>query len=115
MQAQYERNPGSVDPRIDLADMLFTYDRAKDAVAVCEEILQINPKIAAGHAIMGASLGTLARNAGFELEFGYANDFYGRSRAYSSSVLTLTGNFLLDPEFLALPDESASPPLVLLD
>ena len=45
----------------------------------------------------GVSLGTLARNAGFEVEFGYANDFYGRSRAYSSSVWTLTGNFLLAP------------------
>ena len=47
----------------------------------------------------GASLGSLGRAAGFELEFGYANDFYGRSEAYSSSVLTLTGNFLLAPKF----------------
>jgi opacity protein-like surface antigen len=47
----------------------------------------------------GVSLGSLGRAAGFELEFGYANDFYGRSEAYSSSVLTLTANFLLAPKF----------------
>jgi len=45
----------------------------------------------------GVSVGTLGRAAAFELEFGYANDFYGRSRAYSSSVWTLTGNFLIAP------------------
>jgi hypothetical protein len=27
----------------------------------------------------------------------------------------ITGNFLLDPEFLILPEESAAQPLVLLD
>ena len=47
----------------------------------------------------GASLGSLGRAAGFELEFSYANDFYGRSEAYSSSVFTLTGNFLIAPKF----------------
>ena len=47
----------------------------------------------------GASAGSLGRNAGFELEYSYANDFYGRSAAYSSSVWTLTGNFMIAPKF----------------
>lgn len=36
-------------------------------------------------------------------------------RAGAEATEAITGNFLLDPEFLTLPDESAAPPLVLLD
>ncbi|HYN21612.1 MAG TPA: DUF4388 domain-containing protein, partial [Thermoanaerobaculia bacterium] len=38
-----------------------------------------------------------------------------RPQAGAEATEAITGNFLLDPEFLTLPDESTAPPLVLLD
>ncbi len=47
----------------------------------------------------GASIGAVGPLVGMELEFGYANDFFGESNAYKSNVLTVTGNFMLAPRF----------------
>ena len=45
----------------------------------------------------GVGLGALGQIVGFELEFGYANKFFGESTSYSSDVLTLMGNLMLAP------------------
>jgi opacity protein-like surface antigen len=47
----------------------------------------------------GASIGAVGRIVGMELEFGYADNFFGESNAFKSNVLTVTGNFLLAPRF----------------
>lgn len=47
---------------------------------------------------IGAGFGTLGPLFGFELDLGYARDFFGESPDYSSSVLTFTGNVLIGPQ-----------------
>lgn len=46
---------------------------------------------------IGAGLGSLGSVLGGELEVSYANDFFGKTPGYSSSVLTVMGNLLLAP------------------
>jgi opacity protein-like surface antigen len=46
----------------------------------------------------GVGFGTMGSILGFEMDFGYAKDFFGESADYSSSVLTFTGNVLLGPQ-----------------
>jgi opacity protein-like surface antigen len=48
---------------------------------------------------LGVSVGTLGSVLGAELEFGYANDFFGDTPGLSSNVLTLMGNVMLAPRF----------------
>ncbi|HKB13875.1 MAG TPA: outer membrane beta-barrel protein [Vicinamibacterales bacterium] len=43
----------------------------------------------------GVGLGTDAAPFGFELDFGYAPDFFGKSSTTDNAVLTLMGNLLL--------------------
>jgi opacity protein-like surface antigen len=48
---------------------------------------------------LGIAVGSLGSVVGTELEFGYAQDFFGDTPGVSSSVLTLMGNFMLAPRF----------------
>jgi opacity protein-like surface antigen len=48
---------------------------------------------------VGVAAGALGRVLGAELEFAYANDFFGDIPGVSSSVLTLMGNVMLSPRF----------------
>jgi opacity protein-like surface antigen len=48
---------------------------------------------------IAVSAGTLGAVLGAELEFAYANDFFGDIPGVSSSVLTLMGNVMLSPRF----------------
>lgn len=45
----------------------------------------------------GVSVGSLGSVLGFELEFGYAKNFFGEAPGFSSSVVTLMGNMMLGP------------------
>ena len=45
----------------------------------------------------GVAFGSMGNLLGAELEFGYAKDFFGESPGYSSSVLTVMGNFMVIP------------------
>lgn len=45
----------------------------------------------------GVSVGSLGSILGFELELGYAKNFFGEAPGFSSSVLTLMGNMMLGP------------------
>jgi opacity protein-like surface antigen len=46
---------------------------------------------------LAVGLGRLSTVLGFEMEFGYAKDFFGSAPAFSSSVLTVMGNVMLVP------------------
>ena len=46
---------------------------------------------------MGVSVGALGKAVGFEEEFGYARDFFGKLPTQSSSVLTLMSNLMIAP------------------
>lgn len=46
----------------------------------------------------GIAVGTFGSVLGFELEVGYANDFFGDAPAFSSSVLTVMANALVGPK-----------------
>ena len=46
----------------------------------------------------GVGLGVMGSLFGFEEEFAYANNFFGETPAYSSSVLTLMSNVMIVPK-----------------
>ncbi|MEQ1897501.1 MAG: outer membrane beta-barrel protein [Vicinamibacterales bacterium] len=46
----------------------------------------------------GIALGSFGPLLGFEVEFGYANDFFGDAPEFSSSVLTVMANALVGPK-----------------
>jgi opacity protein-like surface antigen len=46
---------------------------------------------------VGVGVGTMGNVFGFELEFGYAKDFFGSGPGFDSSMLTLMGNVMLIP------------------
>lgn len=46
----------------------------------------------------GVGVGTMGNVFGFELEFGYAQDFFGSAPGFDSSMLTLMGNVMLIPK-----------------
>jgi opacity protein-like surface antigen len=46
----------------------------------------------------GVGFGTMGPLFGFEMDLGYAQDFFGESPDYSSSVLTFMGNVMLGPQ-----------------
>ena len=48
---------------------------------------------------IGVAVGSLGSVLGAELEFAYANDFFGEIPGVNSSVLTLMGNMMLSPRF----------------
>jgi opacity protein-like surface antigen len=48
---------------------------------------------------LGVAVGALGGFFGTELEFAYAQDFFGEIPGVSSNVLTLMGNFMLAPRF----------------
>jgi opacity protein-like surface antigen len=50
----------------------------------------------------GVSVGTLGSVLGFELEFGYAKDFFGKAPGFSSNVLTLMGNVMVGPNLVVV-------------
>ena len=50
------------------------------------------------HTNFGVAVGALGGFFGFELDFGYAPDFFGESTSQSSDVLTLMGNFMIGPK-----------------
>ena len=45
----------------------------------------------------GVAFGTMGRILGFELDFGYARDFFGEAPGLESNVLTLMGNVMVVP------------------
>jgi hypothetical protein len=59
---------------------------------------------------LGEPLRWAAREAGYLLAAGA-----GEPAPSSGSTEAITGNFLLDPDFLTVPASSEKPPLVLLD
>jgi len=50
------------------------------------------------HANFGVAVGALGGLFGFELDFGYAPNFFGESTQQNSNVLTLMGNVMLAPK-----------------
>jgi opacity protein-like surface antigen len=50
------------------------------------------------HANYGVSFGALGSVVGFEEEFAYTNDFFGKTPNGSSTVITLMSNFMLAPK-----------------
>ena len=50
------------------------------------------------HTNFGVSVGVLGGLFGFELDFGYAPNFFGESTDQNSNVLTLMGNFMIGPK-----------------
>lgn len=66
--------------------------------AGCPEITECEDK----NLNWGASLGVANTIIGTELDIGYVDDFFGESEDYTSSVLTVMGNFLLAPRFAAI-------------
>jgi opacity protein-like surface antigen len=51
------------------------------------------------HADYGVSVGALGPIVGFEAEFAYTPDFFGKASLQTSNVLVITGNFMLAPKF----------------
>jgi opacity protein-like surface antigen len=47
---------------------------------------------------LGVAFGTMGNVVGFELEFGYARDFFGEVPGGSSNVLTLMSNLMIAPK-----------------
>ena len=66
--------------------------------AGCPEITECEDK----NLNWGAALGVANTIIGTELDIGYVDDFFGESEDYTSSVLTVMGNFLLAPRFAAI-------------
>src|SRR5688572_15632815 len=50
------------------------------------------------HTNFGVSVGALGGLFGFEVDFGYAPDFYGQSDLISTNVLTVMGNVIVGPK-----------------
>jgi opacity protein-like surface antigen len=50
----------------------------------------------------GVSFGSLNNIVGFEAEFAYTDEFFGKVTNQDSSVLTLMGNFMLAPKIWAI-------------
>lgn len=48
---------------------------------------------------LGVGVGAMGNIFGVELEFGYADNFFGEIEGQSSNVLTLMGNVMLAPKF----------------
>ena len=46
----------------------------------------------------GVGIGKMGSILGFELDLGYAKDFFGDAPAYSSSVVTVMGNVMIVPD-----------------
>ncbi len=46
----------------------------------------------------GVAIGRMGAIAGFEVEFAYAKDFFGEAAGLDSSVLTLMGNVMINPD-----------------
>jgi opacity protein-like surface antigen len=63
--------------------------------AGCPEITECEEK----NLNLGVAVGSLGSVIGTELEFGYAQDFFGETPGVSSSVVTLMGNVMLAPRF----------------
>jgi hypothetical protein len=51
------------------------------------------------HTDYGVSFGALGPIVGFEAEFAYTPDFFGKGSLQTSNVLVFTGNFMLAPKF----------------
>jgi len=60
----------------------------------CPEITNCEDK----HVDYGVSAGALGPIVGFEAEFAYTPDFFGKSATQTSKVLVFTGNFMLAPK-----------------
>jgi len=60
----------------------------------CPEITNCEDK----HVDYGVSGGALGSIVGFEAEFAYTSDFFGKATYQSSKVLVFTGNFMLAPK-----------------
>jgi hypothetical protein len=67
----------------------FGGDSGCPAIAGCED-KNLN---------IGVAIGSLGSVIGTELELAYASDFFGKTPAISSSLLTLMGNVMVAPQF----------------
>src|SRR5688500_12710178 len=83
--AKGARADGFIGP---FAGFHFGGDSGCPAIDNCE-----NRRLAAGIAF-----GALGDLIGFELDLGYAEDFFGSAPGFESNVLTFTGNLMIVPK-----------------
>ncbi len=61
LQPLIEQNPNDLGVRVELADLLYAHGRPERAMAVCQELLGRDQKLASAHAILGAALAHAGR------------------------------------------------------